>query len=66
MNSQQKQSYDHWKLTDTHDQSEWDKIFEREWVESMVRSDHPTLDEEDIAIIVEERIRTGYYDGLDF
>ena len=58
--------YDDWLYKDVIGDMLWEEQFEFEWTESMVRLDHPHLSDEDVTILAEERMRTGYYKDYDF
>ena len=55
-------SYDLWKQTDTEGQADWDSLFYREWVESLVRLDFPESSEDFIQMITDDRTYSKYYD----
>jgi hypothetical protein len=59
-------NYDHWKTTDVESQIAWDAIFLQEWAESLIRQENPHLSEDDITILAEHRLETGYYNSYDF
>lgn len=56
------QTYDNWKQTDTEGQADWDSLFYREWVESLVRLDFPESSEDFIQMITDDRTYSKYYD----
>lgn len=58
--------YDQWKCTDTEGQLAWDKEYELDWVESLVRQEFPHMEDECILELAEERMNSGYYATLDF
>jgi hypothetical protein len=58
--------YDDWLTTDVVGQLAWKELYEFEWIESLIRTEHPHLDDEDVAILAEERQRNGYYSQYDF
>lgn len=55
-------SYDNWKTTDVEGQADWDSMFYREWVESLVRLDFPESSEDFIQMITDDRTYSRYYD----
>lgn len=59
-------NYDRWKQTDTVGDCEWEEIYRREWVESLVRQEHPESDEAYISWLAAKRMAEGFYDTLDF
>lgn len=65
-NSSIKESYDSWKLDDVLGQEAWNKVWEMEWIESMIKQDLPHLNDEDVAILAEQRYNDGYYDEYEF
>lgn len=66
MNYYEIAGHDDWKCTDTEGDLAWDEIFLQEWTESLIRMEHQYMDDEDVAILAEERQRTGYYDNVEF
>lgn len=58
--------YDTWLTTDVVGDLAWKELYEFEWIESLIRTEHPHLDDEDVAILAEERQRNGYYSNVDF
>jgi hypothetical protein len=58
--------YDNWKCNDVVGQLAWDTLFQLEWAESLIRQEHPSMDEYDIHLLATERLANGYYDTLDF
>jgi hypothetical protein len=58
--------YDSWKCDDVVGQLAWDAVFQLEWAESLIRQEHPSMDEYDIHLLATERLANGYYDTLDF
>jgi hypothetical protein len=58
--------YDSWKCNDVVGQLAWDTLFQLEWAESLIRQEHPSMDEYDIHLLATERLANGYYDTLDF
>ncbi len=58
--------YDDWLTTDVVGQLAWDAIFLQEWAESLIRQENPHLSEDDITILAEHRLETGYYSNVDF
>jgi hypothetical protein len=59
-------NYDYWKTTDVESQLAWDAIFLQEWAESLIRQENPHLSEDDITILAEHRLETGYYNHVEF
>jgi hypothetical protein len=59
-------AFDIWKTTDVESQLAWDAIYQLEWAESLIRQEHPSMDEYDIHLLATERLANGYYDTLDF
>jgi hypothetical protein len=57
---------DEWKCDDVVGQLAWDAVFQLEWAESLIRQEHPSMDEYDIHLLATERLANGYYDTLDF
>ena len=55
-------SYDNWKTTDVEGQADWNSMFYREWVESLVRLDFPESSEDFIQMITDDRTYSRYYD----
>jgi hypothetical protein len=58
--------YDDWRTTDVVGQLAWDEIYLQEWAESLIRQENPHLSEDDITILAEHRLETGYYANYDF
>ena len=58
--------YDDWKCEDVVGQLAWDAIFLQEWAESLIRQENPHLSEDDITILAQHRLETGYYNNVDF
>jgi hypothetical protein len=58
--------YDDCRTTDVVGQLAWDEIYLQEWAESLIRQENPHLSEDDITILAEHRLETGYYDDVDF
>lgn len=65
-NSSVKESYDNLKLEDVLGQQDWDRSFEIEWIESMIRQELPHLGDEDVEILALQRYEDGYYSEYDF
>ena len=59
-------SYDSWKTTDTQGEQSWKDDYEREWCESLIRKDFPSLEDEAVIILAQERLKDHYYSNLDF
>lgn len=59
-------NYDQWKLTDVEGQRAWDEVFKLEWAESLVKQEFPHLSDDDVLIIAEQRLESGYYTEYDF
>jgi hypothetical protein len=58
--------YDTWLTTDVVGQLAWDEIYLQEWAESLIRQENPHLSEDDITILAEHRLETGYYNHVEF
>lgn len=58
--------YDNWKCEDVVGQLAWDEIYLQEWAESLIRQEHPNMDDEDVTILAQHRLETGYYDDVEF
>lgn len=58
--------YDDWLTTDVVGQIAWDALFLQEWAESLIRQENPHMSEDDITILAEHRLETGYYNALEF
>jgi hypothetical protein len=58
--------YDDWRTTDVVGQLAWDEIWLQEWAESLIRQEHPNMEDEDVALLAQHRLETGYYDDVDF
>ena len=57
--------YDFWLTTDVVGEKEWEEIYYREWVESLVRIENPNADESYIQHLTDERVLNRWYD-FDF
>jgi hypothetical protein len=63
-------AYDQWRTYDVEEERAAYEEFrfeaEMEWIESMIRMQHPYLQEEDVHALAHERYQSKFYDDIDF